>query len=65
MISISGAMVWKIKSKRIWSFQRQYFRERWHLPTDFAYFGFYGLKTRSALRKWIGIVFNTFPKLNT
>jgi hypothetical protein len=30
MISISGAMVWKIKSKRIWSFQRQYFREQWH-----------------------------------
>jgi hypothetical protein len=51
MISISGAMVWKIKSKRIWSFQLQYFRERWHLlPTDFAILTLLWLeKTRSAL----------------
>jgi hypothetical protein len=36
MISISGAIAWKIKSKRIWSFPAPYCRE-WLAPTDLAY----------------------------
>jgi hypothetical protein len=31
-------------------------------PTDFIFNGFYEENTFSTHRKWIGIVFNTFPK---
>jgi hypothetical protein len=37
MISISGAIVWKIKSKRFGHFLRLCFRVRNLAPTDLAY----------------------------
>jgi hypothetical protein len=38
VISISGAMVWKIKSKQFGHFLHLCFREQWLAPTDLAYF---------------------------